>query len=211
MATVRIYLDTRRAKKNGEYPIKIVVNHRKDIMLSTDHSALKSQFKKGRYKNSITNSQAKNAELSQRVSEIERTLLTLEVQGRLKYLTDKQLKSILEGGDKTGFFDTFEEFIKTRKSERTKELYQRTLDIVKNYDPSADFTTIDPHWLSNFETELLKEMRINTVAIELRNIRAVFNFALSNDPSIPYPFRKFKIKSERTPHRNATVGEIKRM
>ena len=35
MATAKIYLDTRREKKDGQYPIKITIRHKGKFLLST--------------------------------------------------------------------------------------------------------------------------------------------------------------------------------
>lgn len=39
MATVNYYLDTRRQKKDGTYPIKLNIRHNKQFMISTEFTA----------------------------------------------------------------------------------------------------------------------------------------------------------------------------
>jgi hypothetical protein len=41
-------------------------------------------------------------------------------------------------------------------------------------------------------------MKTNPISIHLRNIRAVFNYAIDNEETELYPFRKFAIKKEET-------------
>ena len=52
-------------------------------------------------------------------------------------------------------------------------------------------------------------MKINAYAIHLRNIRAVFNYAINEEYTTLYPFRKFKIKKEETRKRSLTVEQIR--
>ena len=49
---------------------------------------------------------------------------------------------------------------------------------------------------------------MNTIAIDLRNIRAAFNRAIDDEITKNYPFRKFKITSERVAIRNLTAEQI---
>ncbi|SCD19595.1 Integrase [Proteiniphilum saccharofermentans] len=212
MATLRVYLDTRRAKSSGEYPVKIVVNHRKDIMISTGISAFKSQFKDGRLIPSAKNSASKNAILTRSVDKIEKALFDLEREDRLNSLSDTQLKNILtKREDVNLFFETFERVIKTRRAPKTAEIYQYTLDVVREYDDRVNFRSINREWLDEFVKHLSQRMSVNSISIHLRNIRAVFNLALDDGITTSYPFRKYQIKSERTAHRNLELDEMKKI
>lgn len=212
MATLRVYLDTRRVKSNGEYPIKIVVNHRGDIMISTGFSASKSQFKNGRFIPSAKNSSSKNANLSANVAKIEKTLLYLERDGKLNQLSDEQLRNILTKKEEANsFFETFDRVVSTRMAPKTAEIYSYTLNVVKEFDNKATFSSINREWLDKFTKHLSGTMSVNSISIHLRNIRAVFNVALDDGITTSYPFRKYQIKSERTAHRNLELDEIKRI
>lgn len=62
------------------------------------------------------------------------------------------------------------------------------------------FTDINADWLAAYEGWMLERGRsYNTIAINLRSLRTVFNMAIENGivPAEMYPFKKFKIKSER--------------
>lgn len=52
-------------------------------------------------------------------------------------------------------------------------------------------------------------MKINAYAIHIRNIRAVFNYAIDEEITTLYPFRKFKIKKEETRKRSLTIEQIR--
>jgi integrase len=51
-------------------------------------------------------------------------------------------------------------------------------------------------------------MKINAYAIHLRNIRAIFNYAIDEEIITVYPFRKFKIKKEETSKRSLTREQL---
>ena len=120
MACLRIYLDTRRKLKSGEYPIKIVIYHIKDVMISTGFTAKGKEFN-GEYLRSSANHSAKNANLNRFKNKIERKLLDLERDGILENLSDRDLKRMLTF-ESIDFFSIFEEFIDTRETDKTKEI-----------------------------------------------------------------------------------------
>ncbi len=212
MATIKLYLDTRRAKDNGEYPIKVMVYHRNVILINTPYSCKEKDWKNNRLSKSVTNFEAKNAKISKIVFDIETKLLDLDRDGKLKSLSDKQLKQILQTkkSDKpTIFIQTFKDFADSREAERTRELYNNTLAKLLNYDPEPTFESLNFEWLETFDAYLAEQGdAINTRAIEMRNIRAVFNHALKKDITNIYPFRKFDIKKEETRHRDLEIKEI---
>jgi hypothetical protein len=54
-------------------------------------------------------------------------------------------------------------------------------------------------------------MKINSRSINLRNIRAVFNYCIDENVTTNYPFRKFTIKKEETPKRAITVEQLRQL
>lgn len=108
------------------------------------------------------------------------------------------------------FVDYIDDFMATKDKESTKVLYRITRDKIRAYDATATFSTITAKWLSAFEKELRKTLTVNGTAINLRNIRAVFNWAITEDYTSEYPFRKFRIKHEKTKKRNLSVDELRK-
>lgn len=88
-------------------------------------------------------------------------------------------------------------------------------------DLSFDDITFD--WLNRFERFLkiqhldaegkeiegMRRLKANSIALHLRNIRAVVNAAIDEELTTLYPFRKFKIKQEETLKRSLTVEELR--
>lgn len=207
MANSILYLDKRRRKHNGEYPIKIMVTHRSRFMISTGISCMETEWK-GRQIVTGKNSKAKNAAINNQKLSIDRMILSLELEGKLQSMTDMQLKNILtskNAGGKISIKEAFNEFINTKHG-NTKRLYTETLSKI-NDDPLLDDITTG--WLKEFYDSL--PLAVNTKAIHMRNIRAVINFAIDRDYTQNYPFRKFKIPKEKTKHRDLSVNDLRRI
>ena len=111
-----------------------------------------------------------------------------------------------------GFTGIFRHFISLKNTDGTKEVYNGTLNRLYAYDKNADLLTcedITVTWLTMFEKFLARTATRNSRNIHLRNIRAVLNYAIDEGITQNYPFRRFKIKAEETPHRTLTVEELR--
>lgn len=63
----------------------------------------------------------------------------------------------------------------------------------------------------NFQNFCAKTMSVNGYSIHLRNIRAVYNYLITEERITKYPFRGFRIKSEPTAHRVLEVEQLRRI
>lgn len=216
MATFRIYFDQRRSRKDGTYPIKIVVKHKGEIHFSTGQSCLPSHWKTNELSNKAPNYKSRNSFIRDRYAKIENIILNLERSGDLLKLSDKKLKDIideeLKGKEAKTFLDIMDEFSDYNHSPRTKEIYKATRNKIAAITPDLTFSDIDFNWLNGFDAIIAEQgLQINARSIHLRNIRAVFNYAI--DAGIielnSYPFRKYKIRKQETPKRSLTEEQIK--
>lgn len=206
MANSILYLDKRRRKDNGEYPIKIMITHRSRFMINTGISCQASEWK-GRQITKGANSKAKNAAINNKKMQIDKILLSLELDGTLQSLTDAQLRSYLSNDALPSHTlrSVFREFVDTKHG-NTKRLYDETMRKITD-DPLLDDITVT--WLQRFYDSL--DLAVNTKAIHMRNIRAVINFAIDREYTRNYPFRKFKIPKEKTKHRDLSVADLRRV
>ena len=107
----------------------------------------------------------------------------------------------------------FENFMEI-KSGRTKDIYNCTWKKINAFmGKDADILTfeqINIDWLYRFDKFLKKSAPSqNARSIHMRNLRAVFNYAIDNEVTTYYPFRRFKIKYEATKKRNFDVETIR--
>ena len=152
MASLKIVLDVRRAKKDGEYPLKLQITHKgKIIYISTNISALESQFKNGVLNRTAQNWQAKNIVLRNILSEGEMTTLDLERKSSLAGTTINSLKSIIEAKIKgkpevnspKPFIEYIDEFISLKSKPNTIEIYKQTKLKLLSYGPQCTFESMN--------------------------------------------------------------------
>lgn len=102
-----------------------------------------------------------------------------------------------------------------QKKERTKELYESTLKHIVNYYGEQKlsvmrFEQMKLDWLLGFENHMTEnDIAPNTQAIHMRNLRHVCNFAIDNEVTTYYPFRRYKIKYEKTRKRNIKIDKLR--
>lgn len=109
------------------------------------------------------------------------------------------------------FVDIFKEFADNH-NESTKELYYYSLRRIEQFDKYISTRSIDEigiPWLTRFESWLAQTNSKNARNILLRNIRAVFNYALDCEYTTNYPFRRFKIRPEATRKRAMSVEQLR--
>lgn len=131
-----------------------------------------------------------------------------------KVLKDKIVQSIFHQADEpTSFLDCLITFAASHQNARTREIYMITRLRVCEYDRrNLTFDDITIQWLEGFDRHLARTSpSVNARAIHLRNIRAVFNYAIDEGITDCYPFRRYKIKREDTVHRDLTSEQLRRL
>ncbi len=127
MATVKFYLDTRRAKKDGTFPLKLNVFHRGQILISTKFSSSKRNWTGVEYTNKEPNYRTKNVAIQNIMNRVENLIFRLSERGEIDRMTDRQLKSIIDielNGD--------------RKNAQYRSLTVEQLRILRDY-PCEDY------------------------------------------------------------------------
>lgn len=214
MATVNFYLDTRRAKEGNRFPIKLRIQHNGKFLISIGFDATQTSWTGNSYNKEESNYKVKNIAIRNIQTSVEKELLFMQSAGNLRSMTDKQLKlhleEILTGRKKEGkkFIDYLDEFVALKTNEGTKSVYQTTKNKLLAFDPDCTFETMDKKWLVALENWMAQSMKVNAYAIHFRNIRSVFNYAIDEEITTLYPFRKFKIKREETRKRSLTVEQL---
>lgn len=224
----KLRLDRRRAKADGTYPIIMYYNFKgRSVVEPTGWSVFLEQWD-DEMREVVHHPEARmlNAMLHERIVSLEEALIRLQYEGALddvesvsevrqvvgEYLglTVRKIAKKIPNG---GFWATFNEFAESRPAEGTKEIYRQTMRRIQAFDKRCEELTwedVDIAWLKRFEAFLAKTSRsANGRAILLRNIRAVFNYAIDEERTTLYPFRRFKIRTEQTRKRALTVEELR--
>ena len=211
-----LILDTRRALQDGTFPVKLSVGHGTRLYLSTGISVKRDNWVDGQVEGT-KDAKRLNTALDNQKLRVKARLLRLREDGRLagasntylrKLLTAPDMDDVPEEDKRTSFWTIAERCIAT-KDGRTKLVYLHTLSKLRAFAGNGPLyiEDIDRVWLHDFENSI--GGKVNSRALHLRNLRHICNFALDEELTTYYPFRKFKIRTEETMKKALTVDQLR--
>ena len=211
-----LILDTRRPLQDGTFPVKLSVGHGTRLYLSTGISVPRANWVDGQVEG-LKDAKRMNTALDNQRLRVQARLLRLREDGRLagasntylrKLLTAPDMDDVPEEDKRTSFWTIAERCISTKEG-RTKLVYLHTLSKLRAFagDGPLYIEDIDRVWLHGFDASI--GGKVNSRAIHLRNLRAICNFALDEELTTHYPFRKFKIRTEETMKKALTVEQMR--
>lgn len=228
---INVILDTRRAKANGTYPVRVRFYFQsKAVYVNTDVSVLPNHFVAGRVIN-VPKAMLMNNMITQKLMYVQTVLDELTVTGRLKteFRSGAQIKAYLEQKDllvpvpldvdvvpQLSFEKLTKEYIDKCSSKASRDQYSFMLKKVRTFcDAKALLITdINVAWLKDFDAFCEQSgMNVNGRGFYLRPIRTLFNDAIDREliGAECYPFRRFKIKKAETEHRNMPIKDLVRL
>ena len=217
MATIKIVLDQRRAKNDETFPVVIRVRHLKKYFdVKTNYHTNYKKF---------------DSKKEQVIGDVDSTNFLHDLKDKYS----KRIREFLKDNNNTTFDITFlKRYVLQKPSELitvdefweeviqqlldsnrtgTARSYKTTLSVLsKIIDFKCKFSQISYRDLITIETTLLKRgVSLNGIAVYMRTFRAVCNRAiLYNVESFEwYPFRKYKIKKEKTTPRTISIEDMK--
>lgn len=223
--TIKPYLDTRRAV--GDVPVSMMLSltsHGKSALIPVgvkiapslwDKKAqsVKKCPRKAYFDKAISDRyyavQEMISKLSEEDEELMRRLTITEIKNIiLERLDGKERKDTGNGSFALGY----KKFVETKQG-RTRQIYETTWKRICEFTDKAErlnFEDITVKWLNEFNGYMAERSPAqNARSIHLRDIRAVFNFAIDEEMTDLYPFRKFKIKSTPTMKRSLSADDIR--
>ncbi len=207
--TITISLDTRRAKKDGTYPIIMRLAHQGltmpiplDLCVEQKYWDEEKRIIKKSCPGPVTRM---NNEIQKRKADATDIILKSEVSG----LSIHALKEKICANGSISFFTYSDELIERMKAvgkPGNARCYQGVTGAMKSYLGGKDlkFDQITYNFLTKFETHFLgKGNAINGLSVYMRTVRAVYNKAIKEGKADKeqYPFNDYKIKSEPTQKR----------
>lgn len=225
-ANAVLTLDTRRARKDGTYPVILRLSHRgKTIPVSTGIS-LPEKYWDGKNRrirqsyNGLDNITRANNWLEKQKAKALDIITRLKDTGELNGLSIKELKDrIVSKGQKTTVFDFIEgliaDLIKKQKVGNARS-YRNVLREIKNFRKGRDFTfhELNYSFLMEFERAYLSRgLSENGLAVYMRTIRAIYNKAIKAGlaEKETYPFDRYIIKTKPTKKRAISFEAIQKI
>ena len=213
MAIAKIYLDTRRAKADGCFPVKIYVYHRDNFFVSTGISASLGEWDTfaGCYKARTTEAKSKNMQLRSKLTKVETFLFNLELSGELAQCTDKQLAAKINAllGSQKAESKTLTSFLDkgaVGKSQRTQRLFKWCKDLVAAYDGKIMVHEVSKKWLADFQKDLEgKGYAPNSVALLLSYVARACSIALADGVIRANPAVGYRKPKQETRKRSLSV------
>lgn len=219
MAKIGLYFD-RRNEKAERYPVKVSVRHKGVAAYATTGIYLLPTQWDELAEKVISHPQRMeyNAHLQKMMLEAQEIVLSLTRERKISRMTAAQIKKQIEcltNPDNSTFIHIFEKFIEGKKKPKTKEAYQYTLSKLNMFCSRIKelmFEDITREWLMKFDNFVAETSPSqNSRNIHLRNIRAVFNYAIDEEITTAYPFRRMKIRPVETPKRSLTVEQLRQL
>jgi integrase/recombinase XerD len=197
---VSVLLDTRTINKEGTYPVKIKVYYQGKPKYYSVGLCLTS---KEELEEALEGKSKECREIQEEIGkELSRILKNVEYLAERGTFSFDRLNTRL--GKNIG--GTINEMLEAKIKELgennkfgSKTFYQSTLSLIKRYKKNdVPIRDITAEWLRNFEKFCLKTVNQTTLAINMRNIRAIMNIAKSagmiREADYPFGRGKYQIK-----------------
>lgn len=227
MANLKLYLDSRRLKTDGTALLKISVSHLRQVRYVSLGLSIRPEMwdsERDRVSDKHPSRLRLNNAIARMILRAEDAYLSVVSSGVAFGLPElhravaaavqpepeekPKEKSSLEPAL---LVPVFRKFAATKK-ESTRLTYERTLAHINAYTEGAPlrFDDVSRSWLLGFDAAMAKTSPSpNSRAIHMRNLRAVFNFAIDEGLTTNYPFRRFHIKTVKTAKRSLSVEELR--
>ena len=216
MSKCHLWLDVRRAKKDGRFPVKVAITYGTALLIDTGVSVEQDHWDADKELYLGPDAKKVNRTLGAMLEHISSRVTELRATGRFNSLTRQELKKLLIAynadperiiDERKTVFEVADLFLQT-KDGRTRDIYDLTFRKMKDFSPGKlHFEDISKNWLHDFETFI--GGKVNSRAIHLRNLRALCNYAIDEDFTKAYPFRKYSIRTEETRKRSLSIKQMR--
>ncbi len=223
---IKLLLDTRRARKDGTYPLIMRVLHdRKSINIPLGYSLHPQDWddKSEKLKKSsqvVENTTRFNNVLHKKRTQAYDTIAKLDDDGKLNCLSMTDLKAKLVADKKfeqiTVFSflqDLIDDLRKARKNGNA-DVYEQALKRLRSFTNGKDFSfnAVNYAFLTRFENwHFANGSSVGSLSVYLRTLRSAYNKAIKSGIAAKesYPFAHYKIKSQTPVRRSLTENEFK--
>lgn len=223
MATTKLYLDIRSKNTQGLSSLKICITNKGASAYIPTGIRLnpKDWDKKKLQVRRISGSTELNNSILAFKLKVDKAIAYLQAEGLLFEMPATKIKDrvldIIDPKKKQErlLLYNFRKFIESRNTDSTKRFYIRTMRKIKDFDSKAEmlyFDDINYAWLLSFDEYMKSSGLSNNGRINIiKELKSVFNYAIDNEITQNYPFRKLKIRKEMTAKRSLTVQQLRQL
>lgn len=213
-----VVLDTRRAKKDDTYPIKLRLTlKKKQKYYRTNYSFSEEEYAeitKPKPKKKYKEIQLKLQAIETRANEIIDEMPVFTFARFEKLYTNGKSKN--NPSDAYMAINKYKEELMKQGRVSYAKTYENTCNSLKSYIKELDLADITPEFLRGYEKWMLDEgNEYSTIGIYLRNLRAVFNQAIADGHVSQdlYPFgkRKYQIPNSKNVKKALTLQDIEKL
>lgn len=209
---MKYFISTKESKRNenGLIPVSVIFRcNKKEFAVNTGIMA-KYPVTGVSFAPNEPNSKAKTKRLVRIIDDIDKFIL--EHEGMEYERLKEGLRTVITGKEPKSKLTLSDHIRKcaAQKKESTKKSYIQIAKIVEGFDNKATFASVDKSWLDKLMHYMdERAASVNYKALVLYRIQSVFNWALDNELTNSYPFRRYKIKTEKTPINNISVEQLR--
>ena len=226
MATVKIILDN-RTKKDGTAALLLLFSDkqcRRKLNLGVSIEASQWDERKGEVSSKVAGARQINKRIQLIRASADKAILRnegLNLSGdklfsevEAEIYPDRAEKKAAEIKTSNSLSEVARRFTELKKPS-TRLTYERTLKHIGTFISNGHSNALDEvnkAWLTAFDNYLMQSNPAqNARALHLRNLRAVFNYAIDEELTTNYPFRRFKIKTVKTEKRSLSVETLRQI
>lgn len=227
--TSKLFLDSRRTKKDGTQRLKLRITiDRKSLEISFPHAFNPRDWDAGkmelkpRYKSPDgTGAMRLNNMIANDRSDILDTLIDLQRDGVLAYLSMREVKSRLTSKNKGKlmllvFLDEVISEMKSARRNGNARVYQTLRNSLSDYLNEKDIpiNQVTFRFLKKYESWYRgKGNSVNGLSVKMRTLRALLNRAIKERrlDMEAYPFRDYNIKKEDTRKRAISQEDLEKI
>ena len=213
MAIITIFLDDRRPKKTGLFPVKIrVTHHRTRKYFSTPYDLSFTDFDKivNTSKRLTLEEQSIRTELGRllgKAIQISQNLHTFSFDAfARKFDSDLSISNTINNL----FLDYIKELTQNGQI-KTSLIYQTAANSIDSFHKGVQLIEISPEWLQTYSSSLIKKgLTTTSISIYFRCLRSIYNRAIKKNliSRDLYPFTDFVIPSYKNKKKALNLEQI---
>lgn len=208
------YIDTTRANADGSFPVYIIIKNARGRFFVNTGITTTGKLDGREFPRSDRQARQKSLLLGRYLADVEAVCLRSEIADLDNAALKAAIQSEVFGVEKAQRTATLGSFIRKfaeTKLDATKDIYLRTADKVDAFGAVVP-DKADAAWLESFRQHCMDGgMSVNGAGKEMRNIRAVFNWARRQGMTHSYPFLDYRIPSAETVPNNISVDDLRRL